>query len=161
MGSVFGEKMRLIAEFALMKKLPLISITASGGARMQEGTVALYQMAKTISASVKLKEANLPYITILGHPTTGGALASYAVQGDFIISEKKANIAFAGDRVVKLTSGGRGVSPEIMSSEFYEKHGGIHLVLERTQIKSALTGLLKLTHWYKFIKEGPRNHINM
>jgi acetyl-CoA carboxylase carboxyl transferase beta subunit len=161
MGSVFGEKMRLIAEFALMKKLPLISITASGGARMQEGTVALYQMAKTVATSIKLKEADLPYITILGHPTTGGALASYAVQGDFIISEKKANIAFAGDRVVKLTSGGRGVSPEIMSSEFYEKHGGIHLVLERTQMKSVLAGILKVTHWYNFIREVPKKHINM
>jgi acetyl-CoA carboxylase carboxyl transferase beta subunit len=103
MGSVFGEKMRLITEYALINKLPLISISATGGARMQEGTVALYQMAKTISSSIKLKEAGLPYITILGHPTTGGALASYAVQGDFIISEKKANIAFAGDRVVKLS----------------------------------------------------------
>ncbi|HSG30801.1 MAG TPA: carboxyl transferase domain-containing protein [Thermodesulfobacteriota bacterium] len=153
MGSVFGEKMRLITEYALMNKLPLISISATGGARMQEGTVALYQMAKTIASSLKLKEAGLPYITILGHPTTGGALASYAVQGDFIISEKKANIAFAGDRVVKLTSGGRGVDPEIMSSEFYEQHGGIHLVLDRKQIKSALAGILKVTHWYRNIKD--------
>lgn len=153
MGSVFGEKMRLITEYALINKLPLISISATGGARMQEGTVALYQMAKTIASTLKLKEAGLPYITILGHPTTGGALASYAVQGDFIISEKKANIAFAGDRVVKITSGGRGVDPEIMSSEFYEKHGGIHLVLERRQIKSALAGVLKVTHWYRNIKD--------
>jgi len=158
MGSVFGEKMRLIAEYALMKKLPLISVTASGGARMQEGTVALYQMAKTISSCVKLKEAGLPYVTILGHPTTGGALASYAVQGDFIISEKKANISFAGDRVVKLTSGGRGVKPEIMTSEFYENHGGIHLVIERRQIKSTIAGLLKVTHWYRNLRDGVEAH---
>ena len=111
---------------------------------MQEGTVALYQMAKTISSILKLKEAGLPHISILGHPTTGGALASYAVQGDFILSERKATIAFAGDRVVKLTSGGRGVDPEIMTSEFYTKHGGIHLTTERHQLKSVIAGILQV-----------------
>jgi len=142
MSAVFGEKMKLIVDHAIRRKLPLITVTASGGARMQEGTVALYQMAKTISAISKLKEAGLPHISILGHPTTGGALASYAVQGDLIISERKATIAFAGDRVVKLTSGGRGVDPEIMTSEFYMKHGGIHLVTERNQFKSVIAGIL-------------------
>ena len=116
---------------------------------MQEGTVALYQMAKTITAIIKLKEHGLPYISLLGHPTTGGALASYAVQGDFILAEKKAIIAFAGDRVVKLTSGGRGVDPIIMTSEFYKEHGGIHVVLERNQIKSAISGLLKFRGFSK------------
>jgi acetyl-CoA carboxylase carboxyl transferase beta subunit len=147
MGAVFGEKMRLIAEYAIREDLPLICVTASGGARMQEGTVALYQMAKTISAILKLKEAGLPYISVLGHPTTGGALASYAVQGDFIIAEKKATIAFAGDRVVKLTSGGRGVDPSTMTSEFFAKKGGIHLVTERSQLKSSIAGVLRLTPW--------------
>ena len=152
MGAVFGEKMKLIAEYAIRENLPLISITASGGARMQEGTVALYQMAKTISAILKIKEAGLPYISILGHPTTGGALASYAVQGDFIIAEKKATIAFAGDRVVKLTSGGRGVDPGTMTSEFFSKRGGIHLVTERSQLKSSIAGVLRLTPWYSRLK---------
>ncbi len=144
MSSVFGEKMNIVANYAIENKLPLITVTVSGGARMQEGTVALYQMAKTVSAIMRLKEHGLPNISILGHPTTGGALASYAVQGDFIIAEKRAVIAFAGDRVVKLTSGGRGVDPGIMSSEFYEKHGGVHLVIERSQLKSAISGLLQL-----------------
>lgn len=152
MGAVFGEKMKLIAEYAIRENLPLISITASGGARMQEGTVALYQMAKTISAILKIKEAGLPYISVLGHPTTGGALASYAVQGDFIIAEKKATIAFAGDRVVKLTSGGRGVDPGTMTSEFFSKRGGIHLVTERSQLKSSIAGVLRLTPWYSRLK---------
>ena len=144
MSAVFGEKMKIIVDYAISKRLALITVTVSGGARMQEGTVALYQMAKTIAALSKLKEQGLPNISILGHPTTGGALASYAVQGDYLIAERKAYIAFAGDRVVKLTSGGRGVDPEIMTSEFYMKHGGIHLVIERNQLKSSISGLLRL-----------------
>jgi acetyl-CoA carboxylase carboxyl transferase subunit beta len=120
---------------------------------MQEGTVALYQMAKTISAVLKLKDAGLPYISILGHPTTGGALASYTVLGDFIIAEKKATVAFAGDRVVKLTSGGRGVDPNVMTSEFYARHGGINLVIERYQLKSTIAGLLRLPPWNKRLKK--------
>lgn len=154
MGAVFGEKMKLIADYAISKNLPLICVTASGGARMQEGTVALYQMAKTISAILKLKEAGLPFISVLGHPTTGGALASYAVQGDFIIAEKKATIAFAGDRVVKLTSGGRGVDPNTMTSEFFSKRGGIHLVTERSQLKSSISGVLRLTPWHSRLKSS-------
>lgn len=149
MGSVFGEKMKLIVDYSILKKLPLITVSATGGARMHEGTVALYQMAKTIDSILKLRKAGLPYISILGHPTTGGALASYVVQADFIIAEEKANVAFAGDRVVKLTSGGRGVNPDIMTAEFFAKHGGIHLVIERSQFKSAVAGLLRLTAWYK------------
>lgn len=144
MSAIFGEKMKLIVEHAIEHNLPLITVTASGGARMQEGTIALYQMAKTISAILQLQEAGLPNISILGHPTTGGALASYAVQGDFIIAERKAIVAFAGDRVVKLTSGGRGVDPIIMTSEFYKEHGGVHLVSERNQLKSIIAGLIKL-----------------
>ncbi len=151
MSAVFGEKMKLIVDHAIRNSLPLITVTASGGARMQEGTIALYQMAKTISAILKLKEAGLPHISLLGHPTTGGALASYAVQGDFILSERKATIAFAGDRVVKLTSGGRGVDPEIMTSEFYTKQGGIHLTTERHQLKSVISGILQVKG-FKVIK---------
>ncbi len=153
MGAIFGEKMRLIVDYAIRRKVPLITVSATGGARMQEGTVALYQMAKTIAAILKLKDAGLPYISILGHPTTGGALASYSVQGDFIIAEKKATIAFAGDRVVKLTSGGRGVDPNVMTAEFYARHGGIHLVTERHQLKSTIAGLLALPPWNKRLKK--------
>ena len=154
MGAVFGEKMKLIVEYAIEQNLPLVSVTASGGARMQEGTVALYQMAKTISAIVNLKDAGLPYVSLLGHPTTGGALASYVVQGDFMIAERKATVAFAGDRVVKLASGGRGVAPDTMTSEFFSKHGGIHLVTERSQLKSSIAGLLRLTPWYQRVQNS-------
>ncbi|MCA9809449.1 MAG: hypothetical protein KC473_03855, partial [Candidatus Dadabacteria bacterium] len=149
MGAVFGEKMKLIVDFAISEGLPLVVVTASGGARMQEGTIALYQMAKTISSIIRLKDAGLPFISVLGHPTTGGALASYAVQGDFIISERKATVAFAGDRVVKLTSGGRGVDPGTMTAEFFSKKGGIHLVTERNQLKAAISGILRLTPWFR------------
>lgn len=121
---------------------------------MQEGTIALYQMAKTISSIIKLKNAGLPFISVLGHPTTGGALASYAVQGDFIISERKATVAFAGDRVVKLTSGGRGVDPGTMTAEFFSKKGGIHLVTERSQLKASISGILRLTPWYRSIRQN-------
>lgn len=144
MSAVFGEKMRIIVDYCIQNDLDLISVTASGGARMQEGTVALYQMAKTISAILKLKESGLSYISVLAHPTTGGSLASYAVQGDFIIAEKKSIIAFAGDRVVKLTSGGRGVNPDTMTPDFYLKNGGIHAAVERTQLKPLVSGLLRL-----------------
>lgn len=154
MSAVFGEKMNIVVDYAIEHRLPLLTVTVSGGARMQEGTVALYQMAKTILAIMKLRESGLPNISILGHPTTGGALASYSVQGDFIIAEKKATIAFAGDRVVKLTSGGRGVDPKIMTSEFYEKHGGVHLVLERSQIKPAISGLLKFRGFRNSLDTG-------
>lgn len=152
MGAVFGEKMKLIVEYAIQENLPLISVTSSGGARMQEGTVALYQMAKTISAIINLKDAGLPYISLFGHPTTGGALASYVVQGDYMVAEKKATVAFAGDRVVKLASGGRGVAPETMTAEFFSKQGGIHLVTERSQLKTSIAGLLRLTPWYQRVK---------
>ncbi|NIO79014.1 MAG: hypothetical protein GTN53_00450, partial [Candidatus Aminicenantes bacterium] len=109
-------------------------------------------------AIIKLKESGLPYISVLGHPTTGGALASYAVQGDYIVAEKKATVAFAGDRVVKLTSGGRGVDPTTMTSEFFAKQGGIHLVTERSQLKSSIAGILRLTPWYRSIKTEKKDN---
>jgi acetyl-CoA carboxylase carboxyl transferase beta subunit len=112
MGAVVGEKFRAIAQFAREHYLPLVAITATGGARMQEGTVALAQMGKTAAAVVNLQRAGLPYIAVLGHPTIGGVLASYATLADFILAEEKATISFAGDRVVKLTSGGRGLRPK-------------------------------------------------
>ena len=95
MGAVVGEKFRAIVHFALAHHLPLLAITATGGARMQEGTVALVQMAKTTAAVVALRRAGLPYIAVLGHPTLGGVLASYATLADFIIAEEKATLSFA------------------------------------------------------------------
>ncbi|MDP3769367.1 MAG: carboxyl transferase domain-containing protein [bacterium] len=149
LGSVVGEKIRLICDYAAQQQIPLISITATGGARMQEGTVALYQMAKTVAAISQLKKQELPFISILGHPTTGGTLASYAVLGDFILAETKATVRFAGHRVVKLTSGGRSMKTETTSSDFFARLGGIHIALQRSQIKQMTYSLLTLTPWHK------------
>jgi len=152
MGAVVGEKFRAIVQFACDHHLPLIAVSTTGGARMQEGTVALAQMAKTTAAVMMLREAGLPYVSILGHPTVGGVLASYATLGDFIIAEEKATLSFAGDRVVKLTSGGRGIPPECMTSEFFAQHGGLHAVVKRQEMKSLIAGLLRMTPWYREVK---------
>ncbi len=153
MGAVVGEKFRAIVHFALAHNLPLLAITATGGARMQEGTVALAQMAKTTAAVIALRRAGLPYIAVLGHPTLGGVLASYATLADFIIAEAKATLSFAGDRVVKLTSQGRGIPPETMTAEFFAHHGGIHAVVKRHDMKSLIAGVLRMTPWYSMLKK--------
>lgn len=148
LGSVVGEKFRLIAQHALKQSLPLISISVSGGARMQEGTAALYQMPKTISAILKLNTSGIPFISVLGHPTTGGTLASYALLGDINIAEKKATIEFTGHRVVKLTSGGRYLNHDKTTAEFYAHNGAIHAAVERSQLKSLVYASLILTPWH-------------
>ena len=153
MGSVVGEKFRVISQFARDHNLPLIAITVTGGARMQEGTLALAQMAKTTAAVVALQRAGLPYISVLGHPTVGGVLASYATLADFIIAEEKATLSFAGDRVVKLTSGGRGVPSDAMTSEFFARNGGVHAVVKRHEMKAMLAGVLRMTPWYRALKD--------
>lgn len=152
MGAVVGEKFRACAQFACEHRLPLIAVTTTGGARMQEGTVALAQMGKTTAAVMALRKAGLPYLSVLGHPTVGGVLASYASLGDFIIAESKATVSFAGDRVVKLTSAGRGLPPDSMTSEFFARHGGIHSVVKRHEIKSIIAGVLRMTPWYQDLK---------
>ena len=152
MGAVVGEKFRACAQFACEHRLPLIAVTATGGARMQEGTVSLAQMGKTTAAVNALRSAGLPYITVLGHPTVGGVLASYASLGDFIIAESKATVSFAGDRVVKLTSAGRSLPPESMTSEFFAQYGGIHSVVKRQELKSMIAGVLRMTPWHRELK---------
>jgi acetyl-CoA carboxylase carboxyl transferase subunit beta len=142
-----------LVQYARDHDLPLLSITATGGARMQEGTVALAQMAKTTAAVMALRRAGLPYISVLGHPTVGGVLASYATLSDFIIAEQKATISFAGDRVVKLTSGGRGLNPAAMTAEFFARHGGIHAVVKRQEMKALIAGVLRMTPWYRDTKK--------
>jgi acetyl-CoA carboxylase carboxyl transferase subunit beta len=120
---------------------------------MQEGTVALAQMAKTTAAVLALRRAGLPYIAVLGHPTLGGVLASYATLADFIIAEAKATLSFAGDRVVKLTSQGRGIPPETMTAEFFAHHGGLHAVVKRHDMKALIAGVLRMTPWYSVLKK--------
>ncbi len=137
MGSVVGEKITLAAEHALEKKMPLIIVSSSGGARMQEGAISLMQMAKVSAALAKLDEAGIPYISILTDPTTGGVTASYAMLGDLNIAEPKALIGFAGPRVIQQTI--KEDLPEgFQRSEFLLEKGMLDMVIDRKELKKKL-----------------------
>lgn len=144
MGSVVGEKITRAIEKAIKKKLPLIIVSASGGARMQEGVLSLMQMSKTSAALAKFAHAHLPFVSILTDPTTGGVSASFAFLGDIIISEPKALIGFAGPRVIEQTI--RQPLPEgFQQAEFLLKHGMIDLIVERKEMKKTLIRLLNFS----------------
>ncbi len=141
MGSVVGEKVARLTELATSKKLPLVIVTASGGARMYEGMLSLMQMAKTSGALMRHAEAGLPYIVIMTHPTTAGVTASFASLGDVIIAEPKALIGFAGPRVIKDTT--QAILPEgFQSSEFLIKKGFIDRIVDRRNLRAELSLLL-------------------
>ncbi len=140
MGSVVGERLTRIIEHALDHKMPLIIVSASGGARMQESVLSLMQMAKTSAALGCLREAGVPYISILTNPTSGGVTASFAALGDVIIAEPKALICFAGPRVIEQTINQK--LPEgAQKSEFLLKHGMIDCIVNRHELRQKL-GLL-------------------
>jgi acetyl-CoA carboxylase carboxyl transferase subunit beta len=142
MGSVVGEKISLAAETALDARVPLVIFSASGGARMQEGTLSLMQMAKTSAAIARLSDAGVPYISVLTDPTTGGVAASFAMLGDLIISEPGALVGFAGPRVIEQTINQK--LPEgFQRAEFLLEHGMIDMIVERSRMKATLTQLLK------------------
>ena len=141
MGSVVGEKLTLLIEHALKEELPLVFVSASGGARMQESILSLMQMAKTSAALAKLSEARLPYISILTNPTTGGVTASFATLGDIIIAEPDALIAFAGPRVVEQTIGQK-LPPKAQKSEFLMEKGMVDLIVKRADLKKTVAQLL-------------------
>lgn len=141
MGSVVGEKITLIIEHALKFKLPLIIISTSGGARMQESILSLMQMAKTSAALAKLHEAKIPYISILTNPTTGGVTASFASLGDIIIAEPEALICFAGPRVIEQWMG-RQLPPGAQKSEFLLQHGMIDCIVSRKDLKHKISEIL-------------------
>jgi len=142
MGSVVGEKITRQMERALETRTPALMFTASGGARMQEGVLSLMQMAKTSAARSRLREGRVPYITVLLHPTTGGVAASVAMLGDVILAEPKALIGFAGPRVIEQTI--RQQLPEgFQRSEFLLEHGMIDGIVTRSQLKPALTRVLR------------------
>lgn len=141
MGSVVGEKLTRLIEVATIKKLPIIIICASGGARMQEGMLSLMQMAKVSSALYKHKELNLLYISVLTSPTTGGVTASFAMLGDLIIAEPNALIAFAGRRVIEQTIR-QDLPVNFQTSEYLFDHGFIDLIVPRTKLKLKLIQLL-------------------
>lgn len=141
MGSVVGEKLTLLIEHAIENSLPLVIVSTSGGARMQESTLSLMQMAKTSAALAKLSEKGIPYISILTNPTTGGVTASFASLGDLIIAEPKALICFAGPRVIEQTIGEK-LPPGAQKSEFLLKHGMIDCIVKRHDLKEKLAECL-------------------
>lgn len=143
MGSVVGEKITRAIEKAIDKQLPLIIISTSGGARMQEGILSLMQMAKTSAALAKLDQAGLLYISVLTDPTTGGVTASFASLGDIIIAEPKALIGFAGQRVIEQTIRQK-LPSGFQRSEFMLEHGMIDLIVDRKNMKDTLTKILKI-----------------
>jgi len=146
MGSVVGERLTCLIEHALEKGLPLVIVSASGGARMQESVLSLMQMAKTSAALAKLAEAKVPYISILTNPTTGGVTASFATLGDVILAEPDALIAFAGPRVVEQTIRQK-LPKSAQKSEFLLEKGMIDCIVKRADLKGHLSTILQfLTH---------------
>jgi acetyl-CoA carboxylase carboxyl transferase subunit beta len=142
MGAVVGEKIARSIDRCLEKKRPLVIVSASGGARMQEGAISLMQMAKISAGLMRLDEAKLPYISVLTDPTTGGVTASYAMLGDLNIAEPGALIGFAGPRVIEQTI--RKSLPEgFQRSEFLLKHGMLDAVVPRLEIKAYIARALK------------------
>ena len=145
MGSVVGEKITRAIERGLEKRTPVIVISASGGARMQESILSLMQMAKTSAALAKLKREGLPFISILTDPTTGGVTASFAMLGDINIAEPKALIGFAGPRVIEQTI--RQKLPEgFQRSEYLLDHGMVDIIVERKDMKATLSTILKMLY---------------
>jgi acetyl-CoA carboxylase carboxyl transferase subunit beta len=142
MGAVVGEKVTRAAEVALAERIPLIVVSASGGARMQEGTLALMQLAKTCAALERLRAAHVPYISIMSDPTTGGVFASYAVLGDVNLAEPNALIGFAGARVTAGTTGGE-LPANFQRSEFLFEHGFVDRVVARRDLRREVAMLLR------------------
>jgi len=143
MGTVQGEKVALALELAAKQRLPFIAVSASGGARMQEGMLSLVQMAKTAAAAMRLKQAGVPFISVLTDPTTGGVYASYASLGDIILAEPGALIGFAGPRVIEQLTGHP--PPEgAQTAEFLHQHGWVDAIVDRPRLRNVLATLLQL-----------------
>jgi acetyl-CoA carboxylase carboxyl transferase subunit beta len=143
MGSVVGERFVRAAEMALETKVPFISITASGGARMQEGLLSLMQMARTTAVLQRLSEAKLPYISILTDPTMGGVSASFAFLGDVVIAEPKALVGFAGPRVIEQTVREK-LPPGFQRAEFLMEKGAVDRIVDRREMRQEISALLSL-----------------
>lgn len=143
MGSVVGEKIARAIDYSIKKKVPFLMISKSGGARMMEAGFSLMQMAKTSAKLAQLSEAKIPYISLLTDPTTGGVTASYAMLGDFNIAEPGALIGFAGPRVIRETIG-KDLPKGFQSAEFVLEHGFLDFIVDRRQLKTKLTTLLKM-----------------
>src|SRR5687767_6002383 len=142
MGSVVGEKIARLARRSAEKKVPLVIVSTSGGARMHEGVLSLMQMAKTSAALAQLAKARVPYISILTDPTTGGVSASFAMQGDVVLAEPGAVIGFAGQRVIKQTIG-QDLPEGFQTAEFLLEHGQIDDVVPRGSLRETTARLLR------------------
>jgi len=142
MGSVVGERLSCLIEMAIEYRLPLVIVSASGGARMQESILSLMQMAKTSAALAKFAEKGLPYISVVTNPTTGGVTASFATLGDVIIAEPDALVAFAGPRVVEQTVGEK-LPPKAQRSEFLLANGMIDCIVRRSELKERIAFFLE------------------
>jgi acetyl-CoA carboxylase carboxyl transferase subunit beta len=143
MGSVVGEKLTRLIEIATARRYPVLIVCASGGARMQEGMLSLMQMAKISGALERHRQAELLYIPLLTHPTTGGVTASFAMLGDLILAEPKALIGFAGRRVIEQTL--REKLPEgFQTAEYLRDHGFVDAIVDRTKLKGTLASLLRM-----------------
>ncbi|MCX8026692.1 MAG: acetyl-CoA carboxylase, carboxyltransferase subunit beta [Thermodesulfovibrionales bacterium] len=142
MGSVVGEKIARAAELSLKERLPLVTVSASGGARMQEGMFSLMQMAKVSASVARLKEAGILYISILADPTFGGVTASFAMLGDVIIAEPKSLIGFAGPRVIEQTIKQQ-LPPDFQRAEFLLEHGMIDMIVERKLLKETIYKIIQ------------------
>jgi acetyl-CoA carboxylase carboxyl transferase subunit beta len=143
MGSAVGEKFARACDLAIDLGVPLVSVTASGGARMQENILALMQMAKTTAGVDALQEAGLPYVSILAHPTTGGVMASFAALGDVILAEPNALMSFTGPRVVQQTTG-ETLPEDFGRAEANFRDGHVDQVVPRSELRATLSRLLGL-----------------
>ena len=143
MGVVVGEKIALLMDYALKRRLPVVVFAASGGARMQEGVLSLMQMAKVSSAIARLRDARIPYISVLGDPTTGGVAASFANLGDINIAEPGAVIGFAGRRVIEQTTNQQ-LPDDFQTSEFLMAHGMLDAIVQRHKMRRTLGQLIDI-----------------
>jgi acetyl-CoA carboxylase carboxyl transferase subunit beta len=142
LGSVVGEKITRLGQRSLERKYPLVIVSASGGARMQEGVLSLMQMAKASAILSQLSERRIPYVSILTNPTTGGVSASFAMLGDAILAEPGALIGFAGPRVIKQTIG-QDLPEGFQTAEFLLEHGMLDEVVHRRHLKKTVGQLLR------------------
>ena len=142
MGSVVGEKITRVIELATKEKIPVVIISASGGARMYEGMLSLMQMAKTCGALALHAQARLPYISVLTNPTTAGVMASFASVGDLIIAEPKCMIGFAGPRVIRETTH-QDLPAGFQTAEFLEEHGLVDCIVHRKKLRASLALILR------------------
>jgi len=146
LGSVMGEKIRRLIDRAMQMSAPLVIVSSSGGARMQESALSLMQMAKTAAKLTEFSETGLPYVSILADPTTGGTSASFAMLGDINIGEPGATIGFAGQPIIKETLGRDDLPEGFQRSEWVLEHGFLDMIVPRTELRTTVIHLIDLLH---------------